>query len=310
MFKTYKLPSYVEIVNNPYNDEDSECLEGLRVDGEWHSDIGKYIKKYQIKALYLNASTGWQVRDYSFLKDLQHLVELRILDAKMKNVSAIESLHNLKYLDICYFPNEYIDFRKLSQLKTCSLGYPYDIDTLFELNTLESLSLDELKLKDYRVFEKLTNLKKLYIGNSSISTLDVLSKMTLIEELSLINCRKISDFSQISLFKNLKYLDLRGCNKLVSIDFVSQLKNLEHLILGHSNTIKSIKPLKNCSSLRIVALPNIIDGDLSPLENLKKLNTIFIQNRKHYTHKCIKKCWDDPNTPEPLIKKIVRGRTR
>jgi len=296
-----KLPEYADVVKIPYDEEDSECLEGLRVDGPWHPDIGKYIERYHIKALYLNTSTGWSEHDYSFLKDFTDLVGLQILDGRMRNVAAIESLDKLKYLDIAYFPDEYVDFRKLSSLKKCSLGYPRNIDTLFDLETLQSLWLDELKLKDYSRLKNLTDLRELYIGNSPIPTLDVLSEMLALERLSLVNCRKISDFSPISLFKRLKYLDLRGCSKLESIDFVSQLKKLEHLVLGHSGSIRSIKPLSNCLSLKIAALPNIIDGDLSSLEDLSNLNTLFIQNRKHYSHKCVKKYWGDPNMPEPLI---------
>lgn len=305
MFYRLKLPAYVDIVKNPYDEEDSECIEGIKVDGEWHPNIEKYIKKYNIKALYLNTSTGWIGKDYSFLKDLENLVELQILDPHMVNISALERLDKLEYLNIAYFPDEYIDFKKLSNLKKCSLGYPKNIKSLFEVKTLQCLALDELKLKDYSDLRKLVNLKELYIGNSSIPSLDFLNEMLTLEKLSLVNCRKINNFSPISLFVRLKYLDLRGCSKLEAIDFVKPLKNLEHLVLGNSKSIKSIKPLSGCLSLKIASFPNIIDGDLSPLEKLPNLSNLFIQNKKHYSHKCIKRHWDNPNIPEPLVQEKI-----
>ena len=271
---------------NPYNNPESRNRKGIFVKGSWDNAIHRYMKENQIEALYINWTKGWESNDYSFLSKLNEVKELNIITGG-GDLSSISEMSNLEDLSISYSYDGIIDFSKLKKLKTCFIGYSKKIDSLFELISLEHLSLNDFKYKNFHRIGDLTNLKSLTISNSSIDSLDFLRHLKL-EKLDLTICKKLISFEEIGEQYDLKKLIIDGCKKLYDLKFVANLKKLEWLDLSYNKNLKSILPLKDCIQLQelmIVADSTIDDGDLSVLKDLQNLKILMLANRKHYNLK-------------------------
>ena len=276
------------------------------VSGRWDASITKVIKKNDIKALYLNIAHGWRDEDYAFLRNLDTIEELGIISAGGKNIEAIEGMINLQELSLTRFPKSVINFTKLPNLERCFLSWWPEASAIFQIKALKDLYIDTLRLEDFSPLGNLKTLQKLTIGNSNIEEISVLKKLKRLTHLSLLNCRKIKDFSPIRDLSRLVWLDISGSSQVSSLKFVTTLKKLEVLLVGDVHDIKSLKPLAELKSLKALALPgaktNVVDGNLNYLTNLKKLSMLMIAPRKHYTHKLIKPWnWDNFGKPDILL---------
>ena len=277
------------------------------VSGRWNASITKVIKQTGIKALYLNMARGWRGEDYTFLRDLEAIEELGIISAGGKNIEAIEGMVNLRELSLTQFPKSSIDFTKFPNLEKCFLSWWSGASAIFKTNSLKELYIDRLNLKDFSPLADLGTLENLTIGNANISDLTALKKLSNLTHLSLLNCRKITDFSPIAALRGLVWLDISGSSQVSSLNFVTNLRKLEVLLVGDVHDIESLKPLIKLSNLKALALPgtktNIVDGDLSHLEKLKNLSMLMLAPRKHYTHKLIKPWnWDNFGKSDILLK--------
>ncbi|MCM8537737.1 MAG: hypothetical protein NE334_17480 [Lentisphaeraceae bacterium] len=289
---------------NPYNEVDDPGFECATVVGDWRDEFVEFLRNHKIEHLNLNYAKGWTEHDYSFLSKLKYLKKLTVIDGDADNLDSIEELENLEDLHISYEPNDYIDFSELKRLKTCFLGFTEDIESIFDVTSLESFSLGRLKMQNDYNFEKLTRVKSLSISNSNIDSISFLECMPDLESLTLENCRKLKDFRSISSLNKLKYILIDGCKHLKSIDFLNHTTLLEHIVIADC-TIDSIKPISKNKNVLHVMLPqiNILDGDLSPLEDFTTLLTLFINDRRHYSHKFLKRNRDNLEVPESLVVK-------
>lgn len=300
------MASY-KIVENPYEDKHSKNRKGLMPSGRWNVSFTKVIRQKGIKALYLNTARGWRDEDYSFLRDLDTIEELGIIDAGGRNIEAIEGMTSLQELSLTQFPKSTIDFSKLPNLEKCFLSWWSGASSIFQTKSLKELYIDRLNLKDFSPLANLGTVEKLTIGNANISELKVLNKLENLTHLSLLNCRKISDFTPIGELRGLIWLDISGSSQVSSLDFVKALRKLEVLLVGDVHDIESLKPLSELKNLKALALPgaktNIVDGDLNHLKKLKNLSMLMIAPRKHYTHKLVKAWnWDNFGKPDILLK--------
>jgi hypothetical protein len=87
--------------------------------------------------------------------------------------------------------------------------------------------------------------------------------------------------------RNLEWLEIDACRAITSIEEVRGLTKLKKLMVLNRGDIASLKPaagLKELEWLLFYEATNILDGDLSVLEGLPRLNNVSFQNRKHYTH--------------------------
>lgn len=301
------VPSYVRRVVNPYNEKDSALRKGVMVCGPWEDSITEYINKKQIRALYLNQAFGWEDTDYRFLSDLGSIEELDIIALKTDDISAIGSMRNLKDLGINCAAGGIVDFSNLKQLQRCYLVWWPGAGSIFDVESLEDLYIDKVKLADYSVFSRLKNLRKLTIGHSPIDSVGWMPELKRLEDFRMHYCKKCTDFSVIGSCHQLKRLSISN-NNLTNLEFVNGLHALEFLDISDNGKIDSLKPLENLKSLKAIAFAGskttIVDGDLSVLERLPKLSMLMFGPRKHYTHKLIKKWnWENFDKPAKLLEK-------
>lgn len=281
---------------------------GVSVVGNWEPSYTDFVNNNEVGAVYLNYADGWTGESLAFLEDLSKVEHLKVIAGKLTGVDSIEKMTSLKKLSLNCSIKEALDFSKLPELESIFLTWWRLADNILDSKKLRHAYFDKLKLKDPNKLEGLANLESLTISNSQIDNLNFLTKLNGLSSLELINCRKLKDFEAISSLLNLKSLTVRGCGNLTSLDFLRTLDNLEILIISDNKSIESLAPVSKLKKLKAISFAgtgtNVLDGDLSFLQMLPKLAMLSFKERKHYSHKLVKKWnWENLNNPDKLLEK-------
>ena len=135
---------------------------------------------------------------------------------------------------------------------------------------------------------RLVNLESLQILNAPVKDLHGLRLLAKLRSLRLAGLTRLASLSGIDGLASLEELEVHTCRKIRSIDEIGWLSRLKKLHLNNDGAIDSLKPLAGLAQLESVLFyesTDIVDGDLSPLLQLKKLKRVSFQNRRHYSHR-------------------------
>jgi Leucine-rich repeat (LRR) protein len=304
-----------EIVTNPYpvsasplDTWSADDIPSLVVEGDWSDEVETFIRTNQVEGIYLDIAKGWTGTDYGFLERLEWLKLLNVLTGKTVDLSAASRLSNLQRLSITSDGGARIDFAALSDLKRCFLRWWTGARSVFECETLESLSIDKLPAKESNGLARLQNLRDLTIYSQSIRSLDSIAHLTNLQKLELNGFRNLESLDGIENLKSLRSLNINECNRLSDLAPLAALTNLEHLVVSDWGTIDTLAPIANLRKLRAFsfsgARTTIADGDLSPLEELPRLSMLMFGPRRHYSHKLVKQWnWNNFESPDTLVER-------
>lgn len=272
-----------------YGDCDYTNKKKLIVESAWNKDIENYVKNKKIDYLYFNHVKGWHGKDLNFLKNLQHVKHIGVLDHEIRDLSGINTLSDLELLSLITSSKTILDFKKFQNLKWLIFDWIKGSESLFECDSISFLSLYNSEEKNFKRISKLHKLKTLTLNEGKTESLDGIENLSDLSELRLLNLKQLSSINSISKLSNLKKLEIiNGCKKFNNFDSVSKLTKLERLALDNLGEIESIKKLSTLKELKEISFhdsTNIMDGDLSVLEKLPKLHMVKFNNRKHYSHK-------------------------
>ena len=188
-----------------------------------------------------------------FLPSINHLHILVHQTTPLLNIDALEYVDNLRTFSVSGNLNKNIDFSPLRKFVILSSLHINDLmfsDKYYDIinnNPIESLSLRKISLSHLN--EK-SSIKNLEVLNELIDEQTLASKFPNISYLTLINCRKLSDFSFISNCLNLERLDINSVKGLTSIprfksDKLHTLQILNCKNLEDITHIYNLKKLKN-----------------------------------------------------------------
>lgn len=269
------------------------------------NEVVALINREGIEAVTLNCAKGWCTEDVFFLSELLTVKNLAIITTGITGIRALESMESLEELNITCSTKDPVDFTKIRTLKRVYIHWWPGAESVMDCDWITTAYFDEIRRKDFSQIANMTGLEKLTIANSNIKSLEWLPALKNLTELSLFNCRSLTDFSPIGQLKQLKRINIEGCNKLADISFVADLPALEILGLTGNSEIPSIAAVGCAKALKAVffqASTNVLDGDLSALLTLPRLAILSFQPRKHYSHKLIKKWkWADVDHPDRLL---------
>ena len=199
-----------------------------------------------------NAITLEDINSQNILKAMTNLETLNLSNNKITNVTAINSLKNLKNLYIGGDQNN-INLKEIE-------------DIISNLTNLR-ISTESLKTIINCDINKIT---KLYIKSSSLTEIPDLSKFIFLTTLSLHDNPDISNFENISRIISLEDLNLSHNNLQGRMIDFSKLTNLTNLDLSNntlwSEDLENLKALKNNSNLTINLSNNSIIDATSLLE--------------------------------------------
>lgn len=296
---------------NPLGPYEYKQISGVIVGGGWTPELAHFYNQHKVEALYLNVSRGWAGDDYSFLASLPWLRSLKIVAGKAQDLSAIGGLTALEELSIGCTAMKAVDFSGLHSLQRCFLHWWNGASSIFRCTSLESLYLHKLPVKQSAGLAALENLRELSIYSQSMTSLEAIADLATLEKLELFGFRKLESLSGIEKLTSLRSLTLDGCSLLTDLTPLSKLSKLEHLDVSGWKSIDTLSPLRNLGQLRAFCFSGertkVIDGDLSPLEDLPQLSMLMFGPRQHYSHKLIKPWrWSNFLEPGVLLERKVK----
>jgi len=199
------------------------------------------------------------------IKPLEYCEHLKLLViGRNKQSISLARLHNIKDLSL--------DWHKNIILPSSTVA-----------SSIERLSLQGYTSDNLLNLPKYSNLEKLILIQSSISTIKGIDVYVKLSELELSYCLKLQDIAHVTDLPNLTKVDIEGCKKIINISVLSNAQSIKLLRLtncGNLTDIEFIRKMKSLENFSFVKT-NIVNGDLSPCLSLKWVGFI---NKKHYSH--------------------------
>jgi Leucine-rich repeat (LRR) protein len=159
-----------------------------------------------------NSKGGVPLTDIGWIEGLTNLTHLNLCHNKIHDISALENLNQLEWLNL---GDNGLDDSDLSYLE--------------DLTALNTLYLYSNNLKDVSALKNLSALETLNLGNNkNIKTVKSLTKLKKLSTLQVFGT-SIDDLSYFKDFAKLTKVDLAGCKKLVYSDYYYDLKNCKKL---------------------------------------------------------------------------------
>ncbi|MBC8324537.1 MAG: hypothetical protein H8E27_02785 [Verrucomicrobia subdivision 3 bacterium] len=239
--------------------------------------------------------------DYSFLAELPELkrLSMALFPYPVESLDAVHCLSKLREFHLDPWVNKTpIDFSRFPLLEKCSLSrWHKGFESVFGCMRLKQLSTQGSKNRDFKQHAKLVHLENLYINSAPIPSLEGIENLTKLRRLNLAWMRKLESIEGIQHLDKLTILDLACCHKLKNLEPVREMHWLEKLTFSSCGEIESLNPIAGLTNLKGIFFhgsTNILDGDMTPLFNLKNLayGKLVRKSRRHYSH-TINQIWEE-----------------
>jgi len=270
------------ITQNDYNQGNCLVLEK-----SWDDSFYTLIENEQIKYLRLSELAGWKDDHIDFLKNISTLKGVEIYSTKIKNISVLEALPNLRMLNLdCPYRN--IDFSKLKHLEHLSIKWRLNSETIFDLINLLTINIVNFPYKDFFNFRKLLNLNNIKLTSRKLRTLNGIENLNELASIDLFRCPNLTTLKNIGQCKKLISLEIENCKNIHGISPIEDNKHLVRLAINNCGNIFTLKNLEHHDDLEeiiFIESTNIVDGNLSFFYKLPQLKNTRFADRKHYTIK-------------------------
>lgn len=249
----------------------------------------QFAVENNIKGVIVSYDRGYRGQNVDFLSKYPWIEYLTIQYYGKIDLTGIHHLCNLRRLSLNIIANDtqLIDFSCFPFLEACYFDWRPKAKSIFDCKTLKELRVDKFRKPDLEDLGGLGNLELLRIGSSPIKSLAGIEKLNL-SRLDLVYLTKLESLQNIQgLAETLVSLEINTCKKISSIQEIGSLHHLEYLGINNCGDIDSIRPVKHLQHLERFDFwesTNVVDGDISPLLQLKKLKKIAFMGRPHYTH--------------------------
>jgi len=295
--------------SNPFDQDDTRDVRMARIKGPWHPKIAGYLRRSGIKGLELSFRDGFRSDDEDFLAELPFIELFNMPPTKDGDahiplrIEALQGLRRLKVMEKVKTP---IDFTAFENLQSCTVKWQPGTKTVLHANTLRFLQIYSVNWKDADGLGDLETLENLEIAHSGIRSAEPLTALKGLKRLSLSVCRDLADLNGIAQLTTLKSLHIDEVRHVNDLEFLTPLENLEVLTIRDVGEISSIDPLRDMKNLRAISIAGtktkFVDGDLSPLTRLPQLAMLFLNDRRHYSHRTVKKwSWNNLYSPDEQL---------
>ena len=219
---------------------------------------------------------------------MPNLLVLDIIDWRIRDISDIHNLHELRVLDVNTYCDNKIDFSCFPKLEDISLEWRAKAKSIFKCSSLKSVFINNYAGRILEPFAKLKQLEHLALKSPRITRIGDIPTLGKLKFLELGNARNLTTLKGIEELANLETLMINTCRKITNIEPVMNLTKLKRLFICNWGDIESLCPISNLKELKEVHFyesTNILDGDLSPLKELPKLKETSFQERRHYNYR-------------------------
>jgi hypothetical protein len=246
----------------------------------------EYIQKNNIKLIEVNHCNGYTLKDIYFIKEVSSLIEGILVVGSDINLEGIESLSNLKMLNITDEKKYPIDFAIFSKLERCSLLWHKNYNNLNKCKGLKQLLLKKIKIenKDALLFDGMTCVEDLTFIQCSMGNLEVILNFPNLNTFEIFYTPTLKDIGGLfDCHKSLKRLVIENRKNINDYSILGKLTNLEFLGINDCNDLESLNFVKSLPKLNHISFvgTNVIDGNIAPCLGIKHVG---FNNKKHYTH--------------------------
>ena len=234
--------------------------------------------KYFTGLRYLEISSA-KIVDLSPLTSLDDLTTLILSNNRIEDLSPLSGCEALQKLDVS--GNSIMDISplygldKLIELNVSNNSIGEVSEEIRKLENLKILNLSRNRISDNSAFSGMSGLNILYLTTNKISQVQPLSGMDSLTEYSL-EGNSIQKIDTLGRLPSLEKLSV-GANCLTDIDFAPQYPWLLEFTISQ-NDIVSLEPLRDNTDLQVLKMQSTKVEDLTPLENLKDFNSIYLDN--------------------------------
>ncbi len=222
-----------------------------------------------------------QIDSLNDLINNTNLIELTIPGAGLRSISGLKNFQKLETLNLSgnrSYLGELLDLTHLKNLNINDTGLSNDY-VLTSSKSLEVLLADSNKLTTINGLTNMTNLKEVSLKNNQIKSIDPLFYKNKIHSISLSNNRinnlmPLSTMSALLKVKDLK-LDLSS-NKITSTQGISSMRNISNLNLS-DNSISNIGDIASLHKLKELNLDNNFIQDISNLKWATNINQLSLK---------------------------------
>lgn len=291
--------------HNRYDQDDTQHVRTARIKGPWHSGMVNFLKSHEVGGLSFDYRDGFRCDDYTFLKELPFitLFHMPYPDAGVDvEPIPVPDLTGLTRLVAQFKVAHTVQMDQLPNLQSCTMQWQPKLHSVFDAKALQRLQITGLNWQKTDRLADLQSLRNLEVAHSGIRSLAPIAELRNLDRLSLSVCHRLESLDGIEKLQTLRCLHLAEVSKATSLERLASLKNLEVLTIADGRDIESIAPLEGLANLKALWIAGtkakIIDGDLAPLTRLPKLAMLTLGNKRHYSHRAIKK-WDWSNIDSP-----------
>jgi hypothetical protein len=223
--------------------ETSDRVE-MVITGRWSHDARLAFEANAVDRLVLNYALGFDAPNLEFLRALP-VKELVVLDRKVRDLEPVYSLGNtLRSLQLTIDPATTVDLRRLPNLRSVAVEWSQVAESLAGLSTHQ-------------------NLTRLEVAMAS----------------------RLADLSELKYLGAIEFLQLERCGRIHDLGDLSVCRAIHTLNISDCGDISTLQPLKDLTRLRVLyayGTTKVLDGDLSPIANLPRLEELRMQDRREY----------------------------
>ncbi len=215
---------------------------------------------------------GTRVRDISALKNLKNLKTLNLEGTWVANIDVLKDFKGLTDLSLGGTRVANVDALKdLKNLRTLNLEGTRvaNIDALKGLKNLRTLNLEGTRVANVGALKDLRGLMDLSLANTRVTDIDALNNLKSLRTLNL-GGTWVADINVLRDFKSLTDLSLEG-TQVANIDALKDLKSLATLDLSET-PVTNIDVLKDFNSLMTLDLSETPIANAETLNDLKGLS--------------------------------------
>jgi hypothetical protein len=241
-----------------------------------------------VDRLILNGALGFDEPSLDFLRDMP-VRELEIRDARFDS-QGLEPLYllseTLAKLDLAVDTSISVDLAKLPRLTALSATWRQVKASIRYAVGLERLYMESYGEPDLTPLTMLRSLAELRMKDRPrIASLHGLSAMSSVRHLGIFVARNLADLTELRTRHDLMHLELEGCRKIPNISDIEACVGLQFLNLaecGDLPTVAPIRMLTRLDSLWLYGDTKVLDGDLTPVLALPRLEDFRMMSRRGY----------------------------
>lgn len=256
------------------------------VTGSWTAEAAAAVRGGKVDRLVLNYALGFDEPSLAFLEGLP-LRELVILDPRLSDLEPVHSLGStLRTLSVTTNPALKLDLARVPGLRSLSAAWPQVSASIGAASDVQVAFLRGYQPVDLTPLEAMSHLTELVMKDRpKVKSLVGLSAFLKLRLLGIYLAKDLVDIEDLAGRSEMRDLALEACRKTARVDALAGCVGLRRLNLSECGDIASLHPIRALMNLEQVSLfgtTKIVDGDLSRLAKLPRLQRLRMQSRRIY----------------------------